>query len=127
MKAIAAANDAKRSVSVTSLQGLSEYIGQFNNNEEFSESDRKTASIGEFRNATNHIVSLVAYLIGVDRVLFAEENAPYKADIYARCEAVKEYRIIRNLCRIRTAFERSYMPSPVPLPRISKTSAPCPS
>lgn len=54
------------------------------------------------------LVSLVAYLIGVDKKVFEEEKEPPKIEIYDDLEKNKSAKIIRNLCILRTALERSY-------------------
>ena len=105
MKTEISNNENKKTVSVNNLQGLSDYMDQFHQEEE----NKAKPAYGEYRNATNAIVSQVAYLIGVDKEQFTEKNIPFKLETYAQSEAVKEYRIIRNLCRLRNAFERSYM------------------
>ena len=51
----------------------------------------------------------MAYLIGIDKENFGEENArPFLLKSYEELDAHKEARIIRNLCRILTAMERNY-------------------
>ena len=63
----------------------------------------------EFQNSTYTLVSPMAYLIGIDKENFGEENArPFLLKSYEELDAHKEARIIRNLCRIRTAMERNY-------------------
>ena len=63
----------------------------------------------DYRNPTYHIVSLVAYLIGVEKQFFAPPGEQ-RLDIteYEKAEKNKNARIIRNLCRIRTGFEKNY-------------------
>ena len=62
-----------------------------------------------YRNPTYHIVSIVGYLIGVEKQNFAPPGE-HKLDktIFENLEKNKNARIIRNLCRIRTAFEKNY-------------------
>ena len=55
------------------------------------------------------IISKVAYLIGVPKKIFENENEPPKIDIYNRLELEKKARIIRNLCSLRTQLERSFL------------------
>ena len=62
----------------------------------------------EFRNPTYNIVSIVAYLIGVDKRQFENEHEPPQLDVYEQLNENKDARIIRNLCMIRTAFEQKY-------------------
>ena len=63
----------------------------------------------DYRNPTYNIVSLVGYLIGVEKQFFAppgEQRLDFT--IYEKTDTNKNARIIRNLCRIRTGFERNY-------------------
>lgn len=70
--------------------------------------DRRNA-YNEFRNNTYNIVSIVAYLIGVDKDRFGtSDTAPFLTSVYEKLNAEKDARIIRNLCRIRTAIEKNY-------------------
>ncbi|MCF0123450.1 MAG: NYN domain-containing protein [Ruminiclostridium sp.] len=62
----------------------------------------------DFFNAKYNIVSLVAYLIGVEKRHFENEHEPPKMDFYESLRQNKNARIVRNLCRIRTALERNY-------------------
>ena len=55
------------------------------------------------------IISKVAYLIGVPKKIFENENEPPKIDIYNRLENEKKARIIRNLCSLRTQLERNFL------------------
>ena len=55
------------------------------------------------------IISKVAYLIGVPKKIFENENEPPKIDIYNRLEIEKKARIIRNLCSLRTQLERNFL------------------
>lgn len=61
-----------------------------------------------YKDSTYEIVSMVAYLIGVNRHIFENENESPKIDVYERLESDKNARIIRNLCIIRTAIERRF-------------------
>ena len=61
-----------------------------------------------YKGSTYEIVSKVAYLIGVPLRIFQNEHEPPKIEIYSRLEQDKNARIIRNLCIIRTAIERTY-------------------
>lgn len=66
-------------------------------------------SYTDYRNPTYHIVSLVGYLIGVEKQNFAPPGEQ-RLDLskYEKVDKVKNARIIRNLCRIRTGFEKNY-------------------
>ena len=56
-----------------------------------------------------NIVSKVAYLIGVPKNIFENENEPPKLEIYNRLELEKKARIIRNLCSLRTQVEQNFL------------------
>jgi uncharacterized LabA/DUF88 family protein len=58
--------------------------------------------------STFTIVSTVAYLAGVPDRIFENESEPPKLEIYKKHEFNKNARIIRNLCTLRTAIERSF-------------------
>lgn len=65
----------------------------------------------QYRNATYNIVSIMAYLIGVDESYYqsnTDEERPQIA-IYQKLKTNKNARIIRNLCIIRTGIEKNYM------------------
>ena len=66
-------------------------------------------SYTDYRNPTYHIVSLVGYLIGVDKQFFSPPGE-HRLDVavFEKTEMIKNARIIRNLCRIRTGFEKNY-------------------
>lgn len=55
------------------------------------------------------IVSKVAYLIGVPKRIFDNENEAPKIEIYNNLELQKKARIIRNLCILRTQLERNFL------------------
>ena len=69
----------------------------------------KKLAFNEFRNGTYTVVSLVAYLIGIDKEHFGHGDAPFLEDSYTELDKSKDARIMRNLCRIRAAMERNYM------------------
>ena len=54
------------------------------------------------------IVSRVAYLIGIRKWVFENDHEPPKIEIYNRLQLDKRARIIRNLCRLRTALEINF-------------------
>ena len=54
------------------------------------------------------VISKFAYLIGVPFHIFENEHEPPKMEWYEALEKDKNARIIRNLCMLRTAFERNY-------------------
>lgn len=62
----------------------------------------------DFHNAKFTIVSIVGYLIGVQKSHFENEIEPPKLEIYDTLDKDKNARIVRNLCILRTAFEKNY-------------------
>lgn len=81
-------------------------IEEFLNGEaELSETEE---DIKHYKGSTYDIVSKVAYLIGVPKRIFENEHTPPKIEIYEKFEVNKTARIVRNLCRIRTAIERNF-------------------
>ncbi|MCI6011203.1 MAG: hypothetical protein MRZ97_00175, partial [Firmicutes bacterium] len=54
------------------------------------------------------IVSRTAYLIGVRKESFGDENQLYQEEIYKQLNNNKNARIIRNLSILRTALELKY-------------------
>ena len=58
------------------------------------------------RDSTHEIVSKVAYLIGVYRWHFEQSDEPLRLDIYDELDLLKNARILRNLCMVRSAAER---------------------
>ena len=55
------------------------------------------------------IISRVAYLIGVPKRIFDNENETPKLEIYKSLDLQKKARIIRNLCILRTQLERNFL------------------
>lgn len=66
-------------------------------------------SYTDYHNSKYDIVSIVAYLIGVEKRHFEAEYEPPKLEHYERLETDKNARIVRNLCRLRTSFEQHYI------------------
>lgn len=62
----------------------------------------------DYHNPKYNIISLVAFLIGVEKRHFENDHEPPKLDIYEYLEKDKNARIVRNLCRVRTGFEQNY-------------------
>ena len=58
--------------------------------------------------STYTVISKVAYLIGVPKKFFEAEYAPPQLQTFDQMEREKNARIIRNLCRLRTAIEQNY-------------------
>lgn len=63
---------------------------------------------GKYKDSTYDIISKVAYLIGIPKRIFENENQPPKLEIYERLDKDKNARIIRHLCIIRTSIERGF-------------------
>ncbi len=57
---------------------------------------------------TYFIVSMTAYLLGVDEWVFDSDKEPMQRPIFDEMEKNKSARIIRNLCRLRTQIELKY-------------------
>lgn len=58
--------------------------------------------------STYFLISKVAYLIGVPLRIFENEYEPPKLEIYEEMDCNRHARIIRNLCRLRTAIEQNF-------------------
>lgn len=61
-----------------------------------------------FKDSTYEIISKIAYLIGVPTRIFENEHEPPKMDIFQQLNKDRSARIIRHLCIIRNAIERSF-------------------
>lgn len=57
---------------------------------------------------TYFIVSMTAYLLGVDEWVFDSDKEPMQRPIFDQMEKHKSARIIRNLCRLRTQIELKF-------------------
>ena len=62
----------------------------------------------QFWGSTFEIISKVAYLIGVPKNKFEEDNSSPKLNVYEKIDKDKNARIIRDLCMLRTAVERNF-------------------
>ncbi len=63
-----------------------------------------------YRNSTYNIVSIMAYLIGIDQAYYENgetEPAP-QIEVYNKLKQNKNARIIRNLCIVRNGIEKHY-------------------
>lgn len=58
--------------------------------------------------STYTVISKIAYLIGVPKKFFEAEYAPPQLQTFDQMEREKNARIIRDLCRLRTAIEQNY-------------------
>jgi hypothetical protein len=63
---------------------------------------------GYYKDSTFSLVSTVAYLIGVPQRIFESDTEPPEIGVLNKLNGDKNARIIRNLCRLRTAIERNY-------------------
>lgn len=61
-----------------------------------------------YENGTYMVISKFAYLIGVPTRIFENEHEPPQMEWYEKLQKDRNARIIRNLCMLRTAFERHY-------------------
>ncbi len=76
-----------------------------------TEAGEKICDTGEggcYRNSTRVIISKVAYLIGVNKKQFENEHEPPRLEYYEQLERHSGAKIVRELCRLRTAIERSF-------------------
>jgi len=62
----------------------------------------------KYKDSTYEIVSKIAYLIGIPKRIFENENQPPKIEVYNTLDTNKNARIIRHLCAIRTSIERRF-------------------
>ena len=69
---------------------------------------KDTDSYKKYRNGTYQIVSRVAYLAGTEKYIFEKEQEPPKIEIYEELNDLLAARIVRNLCRLRTALLKNY-------------------
>lgn len=104
----------KKPITIRSMSELSELRLMLENetdNENNQQQDAfaQRAAYQEMRNPTYNIVSIVAYLIGVDKKHFENEHEPPQMNIYDQLQDDKAARIVRNLCMIRTAIEQKYI------------------
>lgn len=67
-----------------------------------------SSEITDYYHSTRVIISKVAYLIGVQKKHFENEYEPPQLEYYEALEKHKGARIIRELCRLRTAVERNF-------------------
>lgn len=82
------------------LQDLKKLLGEL---------EPETPHLSTYQNTTHNLVSIVAYLIGVNETNFQEDSAKtLKRSTFQSLEHNKNARIIRNLCIIRTGMERHY-------------------
>ena len=104
----------KKSITVRSISDLAELKLMLedetdNTAPEQQDTFAQRAAFQEFRNPTHNIVSIVAYLIGIEKKHFENEHEPPQINIYDQLQDDKAARIVRNLCMIRTAIEQKYI------------------
>ena len=63
---------------------------------------------GYFKDRTYTLISMIAYLIGVPLQIFENDHESPKFEIYNELDRNKKARVVRNLCRLRTAVERNF-------------------
>ena len=91
------------------VKAFEEALGNF----EVAETFGKQASSDQanYRNNSYVVVSAFGYLIGVTKDLFeSPDNPAMLMDVYNKLHKNKKARVVRNLCMVRTALERFYMP-----------------
>ena len=85
------------------------YENEYENYEDYDfDEDYDEADTPQYKDSTYDLISKVAYLIGVPKRIFENENQPPKLEIYDELDKDKNARIIRNLCVIRNSIERGY-------------------
>ena len=94
---------ARKTISSNNLADLSKLVKELAQDDENPENQQKLSALdkkiiyNEFQNSTYTLVSPMAYLIGIDKENFGEENArPFLLKSYEELDAHKEARIIRN-------------------------------
>ncbi len=60
------------------------------------------------RSETYELISKLAYLLGVNKSIFENEHLSPMMEWYDKLNQVKEARVVRSLCKIRTALMRNY-------------------
>ena len=95
---------ARKTITSNNLADLSKLVQALEIDDENPENQQKPSAFdkkiiyNEFQNSTYTLVSPMAYLIGIDKENFGEENArPFLLKSYEELDAHKEARIIRNL------------------------------
>ncbi|WP_022754068.1 NYN domain-containing protein [Butyrivibrio fibrisolvens] len=78
-------------------------------NSTFYNNNEKQTPIYNYYKSTYKIVSTVGYLIGVSRTAFENSDNPaMQHQIFLRLDEDKNCRIVRNLCSVRTCYEKHY-------------------
>lgn len=76
--------------------------------EEESSAEKEHASFNTKGNPSFRVISTFAYLIGVEKRIFEHPNEPPQLPVYEEMDKERDARIVRNLCRIRTAMTKHY-------------------
>lgn len=104
-----------RPKTIRSMAALSQIKDQFEDekkDEPLSEAQQEIfaqrAAYAEYRKPTYNIISVVAYLLGIEKKHFENEHEPPQLNVYERLHGDQDARIIRHLCMIRTAMEQKY-------------------
>ena len=104
----------KKSITVRSMSDLAELKLMLEDDaEDITPEQQDTfaqrAAFQELRNPTHNIVSIVAFLIGVEKKHFENEHEPPQMNIFEQLQDDRAARIVRNLCMVRTAIEQKYI------------------
>ncbi len=65
-------------------------------------------SFGSVANRAYEIISIVAYLIGVQKVHFERDHEPPLQSVYDRLKQHPSARVMRSLCEIRSTMLKEY-------------------
>ena len=84
------------------METINNKVNQISANEETTTAKTKP------ENSTYSIISKIAYLTGVPKHIFENPHEPPQLEWYEKLNQEKNPRIIRNLCRLRTAIEQHY-------------------
>ena len=109
---------ARKTISSNNLADLSKLVKELAQDDENPENQQKLSALdkkiiyNEFQNSTYTLVSPMAYLIGIDKENFGEENArPFLLKSYEELDAHRPILILHaHASRKRTICSRSYSP-----------------
>lgn len=88
---------------------LTQIIEQTDDINSYEESDiGSDEEVRRYKDSTYEIISKVAYLIGVPKHIFENENHSPKLEIHNELDGDRNARTIRHLCIIRNSIERSF-------------------
>lgn len=86
----------------------SEIMNEFQPDTPTSEEPAEVDENIYYKDSTREIISYVAYLIGVKKEHFENDHEPPRLEIYEKLEKHTGAKIVRELCRLRTAIERHF-------------------